>query len=364
MSRLPLAAPGERVVAAPAGNLGELHEHVIEEETQPNALAFTLCAHQVHAVVPVARADERKIVLPHAETLQNGSDTMIVQTGSLFRQAGQVVVGIFLRVDRAAGDEGDGLVQHARVPRAQNVASCRERKPKIIVRTVGTHASARGRMPPVLDVSFRELAGGAADQVLAQEARLGVDQRHRVLQLVAETESTSWLVVSGPRPKTARHGLVQEPAIGQHVQGRVRGLYADRTERLVPELPHRLERAPRRVGSPEAKGQVAGVIGAPPRPQPEDQLSFLAGGQVQWNPDRGTGIQSGPDLAGKPYSGHGGRVLPRAVASKELGTVAGERPGRAVHVEKSYPAGELRVVGIPREQSSGHGVDGGDDVHG
>ena len=63
-------------------------------------------------------------------------------------------------------------------------------------------------MPPMLDISLLELTGRAKEEVLAHEARLGVDERHHVLQLIAETEGAPGLVVSAPRPKTARQGLV------------------------------------------------------------------------------------------------------------------------------------------------------------
>ena len=60
----------------------------------------------------------------------------------------------------------------------------------------------------MLDISFRELAGGAQEQVLAHQVRLGVDQRHDVLQLIAETEGAPRLVEAAARPKAARQSLV------------------------------------------------------------------------------------------------------------------------------------------------------------
>jgi hypothetical protein len=44
--------------------------------------------------------------------------------------------------------------------------------------------------------------------MLAQKVWRGMDERHPVLQLVAETEGTPRLVISCPRPKTARQSLV------------------------------------------------------------------------------------------------------------------------------------------------------------
>ena len=40
----------------------------------------------------------------------------------------------------------------------------------------------------MLNIALPELTAGAEEQVLAHQARLGVDERHHVLQLIAETE--------------------------------------------------------------------------------------------------------------------------------------------------------------------------------
>jgi hypothetical protein len=42
----------------------------------------------------------------------------------------------------------------------------------------------------MLDVAFPELTGCTEEQMLAHKARLGVNERHHVLQLIAKTEST------------------------------------------------------------------------------------------------------------------------------------------------------------------------------
>jgi hypothetical protein len=47
---------GEGDVSTRAGNLRELPEHIIQEKSQPDAFAFSLCAHHIHAVVPVSGA--------------------------------------------------------------------------------------------------------------------------------------------------------------------------------------------------------------------------------------------------------------------------------------------------------------------
>jgi hypothetical protein len=60
----------------------------------------------------------------------------------------------------------------------------------------------------MLNISLLKLASRAQEQVLAQEVGLGVQKRHHVLQLIAETEGAAWLVVSVPRPEAARERLV------------------------------------------------------------------------------------------------------------------------------------------------------------
>ncbi len=43
-------------------------------------------------------------------------------------------------------------------------------------------------MPPMLHIAFAELMGRTAQQVLSPELGLGMDEHHRFLQLIAETE--------------------------------------------------------------------------------------------------------------------------------------------------------------------------------
>jgi hypothetical protein len=82
--RLPFATLGERPVAMRAGNLNEAHEYLTEKKSQPRAFAPALFAHPVHALVPVAGAHKRQAAVTIIETVQDGSDTVIV-TGRLLR---------------------------------------------------------------------------------------------------------------------------------------------------------------------------------------------------------------------------------------------------------------------------------------
>src|SRR3546814_8526921 len=68
-------------------------------------------------------------------------------------------------------------------------------------------------MPPVLHVAVDELVLGAQQQVAARQGRLGMQHRHRVLQLVAEAERAARLVVAAAREVATADGLVQQPAV-------------------------------------------------------------------------------------------------------------------------------------------------------
>ena len=78
LCRLLLAELDESRVAMQLCNGFELHEHVMEEKTEPDAFAFTLRADFVHAVVPVAGAHQRQAVFAKAQAPFYRSHTMLV----------------------------------------------------------------------------------------------------------------------------------------------------------------------------------------------------------------------------------------------------------------------------------------------
>ena len=198
-------------------------------------------------------------------------------------------------------------------------------------------------MPPVLHVAFAELAGRAEQQVFAQQARLGMDERHRVLQLIAEAESAARLVVAAARPQTARQGLVQQPAVGEHVERRVGRFHLHRAERALPVLPHLFERSARGADAAEAlrPGCRASSASAPDA-EHEDDFALLAVGAARTEPgSRRMGSSAAPDLAGQPRRAHRGRISQRAVAAEEFRAVAGDGARRLVHVEERHASGEL-----------------------
>src|SRR4249920_993508 len=90
--RLRLATFRKGHIATNAGNPTELHEHFIQEKTQPDAFAFAAFAHNVHAVVPVSGTDEWQAVLAKSEASQDRAHTVFVQACRPRGPAGQIVI--------------------------------------------------------------------------------------------------------------------------------------------------------------------------------------------------------------------------------------------------------------------------------
>ena len=59
-------------------------------------------ADQVHAVVPVAGAHERQPVLAELQPVSDRTNAMLIQRGGLLRASRQIVIAIFVRLDRPA----------------------------------------------------------------------------------------------------------------------------------------------------------------------------------------------------------------------------------------------------------------------
>ena len=299
-----IAARGEQRIAAPARKLAELGEHRAEEESEPHALAAAPDAHQVHAVVPVARPHERQAVRADAQAVLDRPHAVLVCRGGVRRAPRQVVIGVVALVHRAALEERDRLVEHARIAGRVHVARHRERQPQVVVGATRAHAAARRRVPPVLHVALDELAAGAAQQVLAQELGLGVHQRHPVLQLVAEAECAAGLVVAAAGPHAAGDGLVHQPAVGQQVQRNVRCGDLHGAQRMAPVRMDLRERRPRGGAAAIALHQLAGLVGAAAHAEAKDDLARRPRRQLDRHLDRAAGIEPGTGATGQTGPAH------------------------------------------------------------
>ena len=107
-------------------------------------------------------------------------------------------------------------------------------EPGPIVGDARAHALARMRQPPMLHVALDELPRRGAQQVLARHRRPRGDQRHAVLQLVAEAVGAARLIERRAGPDAAGQRLIQQPAVQHDVHRTVGRLHLDRAEDVVP----------------------------------------------------------------------------------------------------------------------------------
>ena len=177
----------------------------------------------------------------------------------------------------------------------------------------------------------RRLRGTGAPRTAADaraQRRLGMDQRHGVLQLVAEAEGAARLVVAAARPQAAGQGLVEQPAVGQHIERRIGGFHLHRAQRAVPVLPDRFQRARAAVRRRGSAAPACWRIGAasPADAEPEDDFALLPVGQFERAPgSRAQGSRPAPTLPDRRARVMRRRVAQGAVAAEEFGAVAADR---------------------------------------
>ena len=138
-------------------DIREPQEHFVKKETQPDAFAFAVFTHEVHAVVPVTGAHERKTMFTKSKSTQDGAHTMIVERRGGLGTNRQIVVRVFVRLYVAAFDEMDRFIQNAGIPRRGDVAADGPGQPEIIIGATRADATPRRWMPPVLNVTFTKL---------------------------------------------------------------------------------------------------------------------------------------------------------------------------------------------------------------
>ncbi len=208
------------------------------------------------------------------------------------------------------------------------------------------HAASHRRMPPVLHVSFAELAPGGAEKMFAQQAGLGMHQGHGVLQLIAKAKRAAGLVKSRPRPHATCQRLVHEPAVGQEVHGRIGRFDVDRAQRSTPVMPNSFQGGVSVAGAAEALNELPCLLIAAGRTEDEDDVLFLAVLERHRNLHGDARIEPGADAAGEPDAAQGGGIRRRAVAAEEFGAVAGDRADRFAASTKTTRSANSLLYGL------------------
>ena len=207
-----------------------------QEPAKPTAFATTLFADPVHAVVPVAGADQWQSVRTELQTDIDGPCAVFVQRGGF---TGHVRAKIRIQLpgfEHLARQERDIDIKHRSFAADGQVMTGDIRQPQPIVGHSCADACTRRWQPPVLDIPFGELSRRRQQDVFARKIRPCHAQCHDVLQLVSIAECATGLVERRACPQAAGRDLIQQPVIEQHVERRIWRLHLENVEQLIPHL--------------------------------------------------------------------------------------------------------------------------------
>ena len=215
----------------------------MQKEAEPRALAAPCLADAVHAVVPVAAAEQRQPVRASRDAALDRAQAVLEQR-AVFAGHGRRrrTTSCSSAVSSGASRNGtrSSSTPVSPVVRTYSATTCGSQSRSSEQRRA--EAAAGRLVPPVLHVAFDELPAGGAQEVLARQVGPREGQRHHVLQLVAEAEGAAGLVVAAARPEPAADGLVEQPPVHQRIERVVRRPHLDGVERAVPRRLHPRER--------------------------------------------------------------------------------------------------------------------------
>src|SRR5277367_2269265 len=151
--------------------------------------------------------------------MRNRTLAVLIQGIRVLRPGRQRVIGVFFRFYKRTLQEINLFVQHARIASCSDISAGGQRQPQEVIRTVRPYASTGRWMPPMLHVPLYELSGCAEKQLFTQQSGLGINKRHRVLDLIAKTEGPTRLIKSTSPPDPASNILRKKPTVGKHMEG-------------------------------------------------------------------------------------------------------------------------------------------------
>src|SRR6476659_3916298 len=113
----------------------------------------------------------------------NRSDAMLEERAIFMRHVWRAVGFLLFVREEWRGQKRHALVENVTVAGRTNILIDDEGQPEEVIGATSTEATARGLVPPVLNVAFDELPPRGAEDVFARERRLAEEQRHHILQL-------------------------------------------------------------------------------------------------------------------------------------------------------------------------------------
>src|SRR5688572_6640833 len=149
---------------------------------------------------------------PNCRSFGEGAAAMFIErTCGTSREL--AIAFMFLGFERFCRKEGNLFIQNGVVTGRMYKLSCDIGKPEQVIRNTGTDAVISRRVPPVKYIPFFELMAGRFQNVLTGDLRPGIQEKHYILKLVAETVRTAGLIESCTPPNAAAQCLVGQPAI-------------------------------------------------------------------------------------------------------------------------------------------------------
>ena len=233
------------------------------------------------------------------------------------------------------------------------------RQPEQVVGTAGAKPATGRLVPPVLDVAFDELSSRGSKQMVAREGRPREQQRHHILQLIAEAECAAGLVVAAARPQPAADRLIQQPAIDQRIEGIVWRAHLDSDRACHPMT------ARTRVASRHGRVEVS-VAGDQPGGVLRDRCllptgTAAAGARLARNTQRICSAAHGSSAA--PTTPER-RVWPSATGRDTSplrpmndSPIAGDRRWWFARIREGDVTRELLVEGVSRQDRAGPRID-------
>ena len=361
--RLLGAEVGKSGLIAPPRQTGKKLQVLVQEPRQPNALALAVAADQIHAVIPVAAAHQRQLMLAKTQAVVDGTNTMFIEAGHFTRTLRLVVVGLLFRIEQTPFEKRDRFVEDAGIAGRQHIATGGIGEPQIVIGEMGAHPLSARRVPPVLHVALRELPRGAAEQLLAGQPGCGMEQRHGVLQLIAKPVGASGLVIAAAGPEPAGEGLVNQPAVGEHIQRGVGRLDLHRAQGAAPVFPHRLQGLPGAGRAAELPDQMLRLVGMAGRAKDEHDLALLPLGQLNPGLNRGARIEARAGSVRQALAAHRRRTGQRTVAADKLAAVAAHPALRLADLHKNDPIAALAAIGVAGQQRPAVRIRFGHDMH-
>ena len=277
---------------------------------------------------------------------------MFVQRAHRFAHQGTVVNLVFVRLERPHLEVRCQIVPHSGVATDVHVVIGNEWQPGEIVGESRADAAPTRLVPPVLYVAVLELSSRGAQQMRAGHRRLGVDERHAVLELIAESVRTARLINGGARPHPAGERLIERPPIHQRVELDRWRADLNGAEARRPRIDGRFRLGVRVFRRTAARDDVSGCRLTTRGPQQQDDVVRFARVQGDRAPQRRAGIEPGACVIGQLAERQRGRITEISVAPDERGAIAGRAGDWLADPGKGHLRSEILPEEVLREDGA------------